>query len=685
MRYSQSLVFILIAFSLSGCQNQVAMLKESGGDFLSMLSPVINDTEQLVSAENYTGAADLYVKNLDKFNSKRGRLIVEKIKIGIATIYSDELRRLDSVSNVNLWSDRDVLELVKKNVHSVSTYAYRLELNSERSELENKFLLKVNSVSSKMSNELNSYIYDEKALSYGNVVAYILSATSEIDAVNKVVDSICNHINSTKSSVNSLYKCIEMKSSPNTVAENKALKSKRKPILEFYKEISKRSNNFNKLTGRNIKLALNLYGYNLDNLNFLSGPPKKKSLPISDGEIVVFVEQGSPSEESSKNNVTSKYLAGTYNELNREYDPAILNYNASIRSKDQCLQTYYADSLRNPYAINLCFLYNSGISKARQKLSNTPKLNRVNDYKSYSFEETKSEITIPATVTIYAKNREGYEVQEYKTKKNKSFKFEKGINKKDAYYNKNSYDTDSNVSAFLESKFSITHYEVLGYIEKLPINTSSGIPLEKAHKPKNKTIVKAIKPRNSKDDLILKNSIVVISTRSGIGTGFYIYPEYILTNYHVTNGTPIVKISSKSGESTSGVVVAFDKELDLALIASPQLKGTQLHLLDSSAKVGEEVKAYGHPKGYTYSVSRGIVSSNRALPIGSGALNRTSKFVQSDVALSPGNSGGPLMQNGSVVGVATWKRIDADVEGLSFSVSSTEIIKWLRDYPQYSK
>jgi serine protease Do len=226
---------------------------------------------------------------------------------------------------------------------------------------------------------------------------------------------------------------------------------------------------------------------------------------------------------------------------------------------------------------------------------------------------------------------------------------------------------------------------VLGYIEKLPINTSSGIPLEKAHKPKNKTIVKAIKPSNSKDDLILKNSIVVISTRSGIGTGFYIYPEYILTNYHVTNGTPIVKISSKSGESTSGVVVAFDKELDLALIASPQLKGTQLHLLDSSAKVGEEVKAYGHPKGYTYSVSRGIVSSNRALPIGSGALNRTSKFVQSDVALSPGNSGGPLMQNGSVVGVATWKRIDADVEGLSFSVSSTEIIKWLRDYPQSSK
>jgi putative serine protease PepD len=95
--------------------------------------------------------------------------------------------------------------------------------------------------------------------------------------------------------------------------------------------------------------------------------------------------------------------------------------------------------------------------------------------------------------------------------------------------------------------------------------------------------------------------------------------------------------------------------------------------------LGNSVVAIGSP-GSTFgmlehTVTRGIVSGIRELPA-AGAESQMLKFVQTDAALNPGNSGGPLIDGrGRVVGIVTKKDLDPDKEGLSFALAADEVLK----------
>ncbi len=173
------------------------------------------------------------------------------------------------------------------------------------------------------------------------------------------------------------------------------------------------------------------------------------------------------------------------------------------------------------------------------------------------------------------------------------------------------------------------------------------------------------------------NSVVVVRSSIGEGTGFFITADGLLvTNHHVVGGDNRVYIGLRQGGSTTGTVVALDEDLDLALVSVPVESPDFLELArPNEGGVGADVIAIGTARGLSWSVSRGIVSGLRDgadFNIGNG---RDVLLIQTDAAINPGNSGGPLilMDSGTVVGVNTISFKKDIAEGISFAVSSDNV------------
>jgi len=140
--------------------------------------------------------------------------------------------------------------------------------------------------------------------------------------------------------------------------------------------------------------------------------------------------------------------------------------------------------------------------------------------------------------------------------------------------------------------------------------------------------------------------------RRGLGSGFIVSPDgYIITNHHVVTGATSVQVRLYDGRRLTAQVVGTDARTDLAVI---KVEGTGslpvMRLGDSDAlQVGELVMALGSPFGLEQSVSLGIVSRK---PSRAGVATPGFQFIQTDAAVNPGNSGGPLVNMaGEVVGV----------------------------------
>jgi serine protease Do len=140
--------------------------------------------------------------------------------------------------------------------------------------------------------------------------------------------------------------------------------------------------------------------------------------------------------------------------------------------------------------------------------------------------------------------------------------------------------------------------------------------------------------------------------RRALGSGFVIHPTgFVVTNAHVVERSSTVQVRLASGRRLTGTVVGRDRRVDLALVkVEPAEPLPVLPLGDSERlSVGELVLALGHPFGLEQTVSLGIVSRKGA-PLQAAAPGFD--FIQTDAAVNPGNSGGPLVDmGGQVVGV----------------------------------
>ena len=178
---------------------------------------------------------------------------------------------------------------------------------------------------------------------------------------------------------------------------------------------------------------------------------------------------------------------------------------------------------------------------------------------------------------------------------------------------------------------------------------------------------------------VVDYSGIIPKETSGIGSGFIINEEgYILTNYHVIEGAKEVVVTLSDGRDVSARVVNYDQARDVAMlkITDDSIKvPAVVELGDSDAlKPGEQVVAIGSPlsKEFNQTVTSGIVSAvNRTVQTSSG---QQVNLIQTDAAITPGNSGGPLVNTkGEVVGINNMKISSDSVEGIGFSIPINEV------------
>jgi Trypsin-like peptidase domain len=158
-------------------------------------------------------------------------------------------------------------------------------------------------------------------------------------------------------------------------------------------------------------------------------------------------------------------------------------------------------------------------------------------------------------------------------------------------------------------------------------------------------------------------SIVTVQTSDGLGSGFFVAPDTVVTNSHVVSGE--TKVTLRRANYLRPARVEKDSpSVDLAILKLDVVDLDQLALplgLPSDVHLGAEVVAIGSPLGFENTVTRGIVSGVRE--------KDGVRLIQTDAAINPGNSGGPLLDRyGRVLGVNTMKLVGG-VESMAFAVS----------------
>jgi len=162
-------------------------------------------------------------------------------------------------------------------------------------------------------------------------------------------------------------------------------------------------------------------------------------------------------------------------------------------------------------------------------------------------------------------------------------------------------------------------------------------------------------------------AVFKINTSLGSGTGFYIKDrDIIITNYHVVAGSKIVAVEDHSKNRYMANVVFVNSNADLAFLKpEKQFDVDQIQIpKDRTVAMRDQVLVLGFPFGMPFTITEGIISSPKQLLDGR-------YYIQTDAAVNPGNSGGPVVSpDGILVGVTTSKFQNADNVGFAIPVET---------------
>jgi S1-C subfamily serine protease len=159
--------------------------------------------------------------------------------------------------------------------------------------------------------------------------------------------------------------------------------------------------------------------------------------------------------------------------------------------------------------------------------------------------------------------------------------------------------------------------------------------------------------------------------RGGMGSGVVISPDgLVLTNSHVVDGARELRLTDTEGRTMAARLIGEDADTDLALVRAGAARNLASAALGDSKKLkrGQLAVAIGNPLGFESTVTAGVISAlGRSLRARTGRL--IEDVIQTDAALNPGNSGGPLVSSrGEVIGINT--AVIAGAQGICFAVAS---------------
>jgi serine protease Do len=402
---------------------------------------------------------------------------------------------------------------------------------------------------------------------------------------------------------------------------------------------------------------------------------------------------------SGKSGVRSKFLAGHRQTPNPDYDSARLRVSTA--------QTDYS-AARMRSAINVAGgvwgMIGDSIALSRAKkrldaaigeLSSTPRTVETPVYREYRFDRARVRGTKLMTVHYYVINRrlKRYFKSTFDVEEKKTFDVAYSLHDKDPDRTRHLEGTqlDQDIEKWEEAPVNVKLSQLVGHYVKnrdraKPLPTLVAVRREML-RDKNRALAKYEANRfdaRPLNDTRFDSVVIVYPTTTGrrsLGSGFFVTPDIVLTNYHVVDGARFFELKGYDGRETFGKVVASDAIRDLALVRV-QSRGKPVRFYRKrSLDLGATVEAIGHPKGLEFSVTRGVISAvrRRHTLVLAGGGGKEVLFIQTDAPVNPGNSGGPLFLGDRVIGVNTQGMNKNIVEGLNFAVHFSEVQSFIEE------
>jgi len=430
-----------------------------------------------------------------------------------------------------------------------------------------------------------------------------------------------------------------------------------------------------------------------------------KSKAVQDADILILVsiaEAKARRVVAREETVQSTYVASYVREDNPEFEIAKAEMETATRQQQEVANKETTHWLVDPIMHYLeenekeDLVTDTGkrLAEAKEKLRTTPKYVQVADYQPYPVTKAFMDIYKFGTINYYVVDK----------RRKRLFRDTFDISEKSfftvCYALK---DSDPQRTKFLQE--SVLEDDVVRYeLEPAEVNLSDLLdqyasrPSE-AKKYKNMGDVQRVftadrsaaqlKRKNETygydkySDKRFDSVVVVRNTGTGIGSGFYVTDDMVITNYHVVEEANYVQLKRFDERETMGRVIARDARLDLALIQA-DIRGKAVCFYDKrKLPLGETLEIIGHPQGLEFSITRGVISAIRETPPINfmGATSNKVLYIQTDAASNGGNSGGPVFYGNYVVGVHDWgiKKTgsDAPAQGLNFSIHYKEVFDFL--------
>src|SRR5215218_8488598 len=170
-------------------------------------------------------------------------------------------------------------------------------------------------------------------------------------------------------------------------------------------------------------------------------------------------------------------------------------------------------------------------------------------------------------------------------------------------------------------------------------------------------------------------SVVTVFTQEGLGSGVvYTADGVIITNEHVVHGASAVEVGFADGQRVGGKVIAVNPVVDIAVVQADRKDLPAAEFASALPEVGEAAVVIGSPLGFENTVTSGIISAlHRVIPGSAQSSQSFVDLIQTDAAISPGNSGGAVVNlQGQIIGISeAYIPPSAGAVALGFAIPST--------------